>query len=124
MWVESPWIPKLPPPHTHTHTQCWTPVSEQCGNYKTEGDCYNREHTWPKSAWNGSQIASYTDLMHLYPTDGYDNNIRSNYWLGNADKATAKYVTSNGSFLSKCLPPAAAANRSAPHLLFSVLVSM
>ena len=85
--------------------KCWTPVTEQCGNYKQEGDCYNREHTWPKSYWNGSSsLASYTDLFHLYPCDGYDNGMRSNYWLGFADRASAKYVTSNGSFLSKCLP--------------------
>ena len=24
----------------------------ECGNYKVEGDCYNREHSWPKS-WFG-----------------------------------------------------------------------
>lgn len=90
--------------------KCWTLATEQCGNYKTEGDCYNREHTWPKSLWGGSTtVASYTDLFHLYPADGYDNNARGNYWLGNADKSTAKWVTSNGSFLGKCLNATAGA---------------
>eukprot|EP01031_Cornospumella_fuschlensis_P044391 gene44391-54284_t len=37
-------------------TYCWstdkvTPGGE-CGNYKKEGDCFNREHLWPK-AWFG-----------------------------------------------------------------------
>ncbi|MDP6934833.1 MAG: endonuclease, partial [Myxococcota bacterium] len=27
--------------------------ADQCGNYQQEGDCYNREHTWPAS-WYGS----------------------------------------------------------------------
>eukprot|EP00163_Fabomonas_tropica_P011807 TRINITY_DN2271_c0_g1_i8.p2 TRINITY_DN2271_c0_g1~~TRINITY_DN2271_c0_g1_i8.p2 ORF type:complete len:160 (-),score=39.12 TRINITY_DN2271_c0_g1_i8:680-1159(-) len=31
---------------------CWT-VEQECGNYKKEGDCFNREHSWPKSWWGG-----------------------------------------------------------------------
>lgn len=30
-------------------SKCWKPQKEQCGTYKQEGDCYNREHGWPKS---------------------------------------------------------------------------
>ena len=33
-------------------TYCWSPDKSdpggECGNYKQEGDCYNREHIWPK----------------------------------------------------------------------------
>jgi len=39
---------------------CWTteknvaaPGRGECGNYKEEGSCYNREHTWPKSWFGG-----------------------------------------------------------------------
>lgn len=58
-------------------------ITNQCGNYSGEGSCYNREHSFPKS-WFGGEIAPmYTDLFHLYPSDGYVNNTRSNYPFGN-----------------------------------------
>ena len=47
--------------------KCWTYPDDQCGNYQKEGDCYNREHSFPKSWWNGSVIPAYTDMFHLYP---------------------------------------------------------
>jgi len=57
--------------------------TNQCGNYQYEGDCYNREHSFPKS-WFGGEIAPmYTDLFHLYPSDGKVNGVRSNYPFGN-----------------------------------------
>lgn len=86
---------------------CWQPGADQCGNYQKEGDCYNREHSWPKSWWGGAEIAAYTDLFHLYPADGYDNNRRANFPLGNV--GTATYVTSNGSKLGSCVAAASAA---------------
>ena len=49
--------------------------NDQCGNYSGPGDCYNREHSFPKS-WFDDQYPMYTDLFHLYPTDGYINNQR------------------------------------------------
>ncbi len=55
--------------------------SDQCGNYQNEGDCYNREHSWPKS-WFNDGYPMYTDLFHLVPTDGYVNGQRSNYPYG------------------------------------------
>lgn len=37
---------------------CWetdknVTTGGECGNYKKEGDCYNREHLWPKSWFGG-----------------------------------------------------------------------
>jgi len=80
---------------------CWAADgSDQCGTPKKEGECYNREHSWPKSWWGGAQNAAYTDLFHLFPTDGYDNSRRNNYVLGPV--STAKYTTSNGCRLGTC----------------------
>jgi|GEM_PF-6002606 len=42
--------------------------SDQCGNYGSEGDCYNREHSVPAS-WYNDGYPMYSDLFHLYPTD-------------------------------------------------------
>ena len=63
-------------------------------NYKAEGDCYNREHSMPKS-WFDDERPMYTDLVHLIPTDGYVNGRRSNYPFGETDAPT---YTSGGGF--------------------------
>mgnify|MGYP005993229323 CR=1 FL=1 len=84
--------------------RCWEYDVEQCGNYKTEGDCYNREHSWPKSWWGGSSDNeyAYTDLHHIFPSDGYDNSRRSNYPYGNVIPGTETYTTDNGCSLGTC----------------------
>lgn len=61
--------------------------SAQGANYSGEGDSYNREHSFPKS-WFNDEYPMYTDLFHLYPTDGYVNNRRSNYPFGETDGET------------------------------------
>ena len=58
----------------------YTPVSSG-SSYSQEGDSYNREHSFPQS-WFGSNTPMYTDLHHIYPTDGYVNGKRSNYPFG------------------------------------------
>ena len=55
--------------------------SAQGANYSVEGDSYNREHSFPAS-WFGSNAPMYTDLHHIYPTDGFVNNKRANYPFG------------------------------------------
>ncbi|MDI3527070.1 MAG: hypothetical protein PWR03_1253 [Tenuifilum sp.] len=71
-------------------------VTNQCGNYNSEGDCYNREHSFPKS-WFNDASPMYSDLFHLYPTDGYVNNRRSNYIFGEVENVT--WTSLNGSML-------------------------
>jgi endonuclease I len=75
-------------------TCSWIFFSNQCGNYSSECDCYNREHSWPKS-WFGDQSPMNSDLFHIYPTDGWVNNKRSNYPFGEVSSPT--YTSSNGS---------------------------
>lgn len=55
--------------------------TDQAGNFSKEGDKYNREHSFPKS-WFGSNAPMYTDLFHLYPTDGTVNGKRGNFPFG------------------------------------------
>ncbi|MBW6458497.1 MAG: endonuclease, partial [FCB group bacterium] len=40
-------------------------------------ECYNREHSWPKS-WANETYPMYTDIFHLYPVQGLANSHRSN----------------------------------------------
>ena len=65
-------------------------VTDQAGNYKKEGDVYNREHSWPNSWFGGEVQPMYTDLHHLYPTDGYVNNKRSNFAFGETNGESYK----------------------------------
>ena len=80
----------------------WKPGQKQCGNYKKEGDCYNREHSVPKS-WFGDKSPMNTDLHHIVPTDGWVNNKRGNNPLGEVGSAT--YTSGNGSKLGKSSYP-------------------
>lgn len=49
----------------------------------TEGDKFNREHSFPNSWFGGIKNSiMYSDLFHLYPTDKLVNNKRSNHPFG------------------------------------------
>lgn len=48
----------------------------------------NREHSFPKSWWGGDENPAYTDLNHLYPSDGDANLAKNNYPLGEVKTAT------------------------------------
>lgn len=76
--------------------------NDQCGTYHTEGDCYNREHSFPKS-WFNDDTPMYTDLFHIYPTDGYVNNRRGNYPYG--EVSNPSWTSENGSKLGPCSYP-------------------
>lgn len=73
--------------------------SDQCGNYSGEGDCYNREHSWPKSWFNNASPMN-SDLFHLYPTDGYVNSHRGNYPYGDVNNQT--WTSTNGGKKGLC----------------------
>src|ERR1700741_3917779 len=40
--------PSGTPPYVYYNNSTY-----QCGNYNSEGDCFNREHSWPQSWFNG-----------------------------------------------------------------------
>lgn len=65
--------------------------SKKCGNYSGECDCYNREHSIPKSWWGGNKNDMYSDIFHLVPTDGYVNNVRGNLEFGVVRTADYSY---------------------------------
>ena len=78
--------------------------TDQAGNYKVEGDVYNREHSMPNSWFGGKVMPMYTDLYHLYPTDGYVNSKRSNHPFGETNGESYKSAN-NFSKLGKCTYP-------------------
>jgi len=74
----------------------FTHNTDKCGSYSTEGNCYNREHTFCDS-WLGAASPQRSDAHHILPTDGYVNNRRSSYPHGKV--GTATWTSSNGSKL-------------------------
>lgn len=69
----------------------FTYYEDQCGTYNGVGDCYNREHSVPNSWWGGGNADSdtmYHDLHHLYPVDGYVNNMRASHPFGDCNNGT------------------------------------
>jgi endonuclease I len=56
---------------------------------RTEGEFYNREHSFPNSWFGGvSSLPMYTDLFHLYPSDKWVNAQRGNSSFGNVQTVT------------------------------------
>lgn len=69
------------PTATDPYNYSSTDNDDICGNYDSEGDCYNPEHVIPQSIF--SQAAPMRgDAHHLLPTDGRVNGFRSNYPFG------------------------------------------
>lgn len=68
--------------------------NDQCGNYNSEGDCYNREHLIPQSIFNES-APMVSDAHHIMPADGYVNGRRDNYPIGKVNNAN--WTSTNGS---------------------------
>ncbi len=67
---------------------------DQCGNYDSEGDCYNAEHVIPQSVF-GQAEPMRGDMHHLLPTDGRVNGFRSNYPFGIAGSLISQSGISN-----------------------------
>lgn len=74
-------------------------LSDYCSGVDiVEGECYNREHTLPKSWWGGSTSElMYTDLHHIYSVDAMANDKRS-AWIYDEVK-TASWSNNLGSQL-------------------------
>ncbi|MCX6269266.1 MAG: endonuclease [Bacteroidetes bacterium] len=82
-------VPGGTPPYEYTFgmNQCGT------GGGGVEGDCYSREHSFPKS-WFDDTSPMNTDLFHIFPTDQYVNNMHSNYPFAVVETVTK--VSQNG----------------------------
>lgn len=65
---------------------------KQCGTYSGVCDCFNREHSLPKS-WFKEKTPAYYDLGHIVPTDGKVNGMRSNNVFGECASGYATWGT-------------------------------
>ena len=83
------------------YTYSYVEGNDQCGEYGQEGDCYNREHSWPQSWFSGDDSAIPSrDLHHVFPTDGFVNSQRSNHPFG--EVGVTSWTSQNGSKLGTC----------------------
>ncbi|WP_346984452.1 endonuclease [Chryseobacterium sp. POE27] len=80
----------------------YTPVTNQCGTYSVEGNCYNREHIVPQSLFNEAS-PMVSDINFIRATDGKVNGMRSNYPFGKV--GTATFTSKNGSKLGNSTSP-------------------
>lgn len=80
---------------TNTDSFNFIPITDQCGQYNIEGDCYNREHLIPQSYFD-EQSPMKSDAFHVWPSDGKVNGNRSNYAFGTVAIANASQTSSNG----------------------------
>ena len=73
----------------------FTPVTDQCGSYAAEGDCYGREHSFPREWFDGNVYPMFSDLHHIFPVDGKVNEIHSSNPYGEVSNPVT--TTTNGS---------------------------
>lgn len=88
--------PNGPDPYTYTYG------TNQCGNYNSEADCYNREHIIPQSFFNDA-APMVSDVHHIRPTDGYVNNMRGTFPFGTV--GAASFTSMNGSKVGNSVSP-------------------
>lgn len=85
------------------YSNCYyTFIINQCGTYSGECDCYNREHSFPRS-WYLSEYPMFSDLFHVYPADAKVNEMRSDHPFGKVTNPT--YISGNGSKVGPCSYP-------------------
>lgn len=75
----------------------YTAISDQCGSsgYNGEGDCYNREHSFPRSWFGGGIEPMNSDVHFIFASDGQVNAYRSSFPYGNV--GTVETASNNGS---------------------------
>jgi endonuclease I/chitodextrinase len=76
--------------------------TNQCGNYNSESDCYNREHIIPQSLFNEAS-PMVSDIHFIRATDGYVNNMRGSFPFGTV--GVTNYISNNGSKRGSSVSP-------------------
>lgn len=81
----------------------FTISTNQCGQYSTEGNCYNREHIVPQSLFDEAS-PMVADVNFIRATDGKVNGMRSNYPFGKVNTSPS-FTSLNGSKLGTSVSP-------------------
>ena len=81
----------------------FTQGTDQCGAYSVQGDCYNREHSFPQSWFGAGTLPMFTDLNHVFATDGFTNAKHDNNPY--SEVGTASWTSTNGCKLGNNIFP-------------------
>jgi endonuclease I len=84
-----------------TDSYIYAAGSDQCGSYNSEADCYNREHSFPRSWFGGATEPMNSDIHHIFATDGFVNSKRGSYPFGKV--GSASFTSTNGSKLGSAI---------------------
>lgn len=75
--------------HPYPNQDKWWDMYSDVVSYVRNGSSgLNREHSFPKSWWGGTEIPPYTDINHLFPSENDANLAKSNYPLGEVASTT------------------------------------
>ena len=74
-----------------------TPYQDKGSSGGSEGQRYNREHTFPQAWFGGSIEPMFSDMFIVYPSDKKVNSLRANFPYGKVTSPTS--TTLNGSKL-------------------------
>lgn len=85
LWSEWRYTDVRPAPDNN---QWWDMYSNNVYYVANGSRGMNREHSFPKSWWGGTQNSAYTDMNHLYPSDADANSAKNYYPLGEVSQAT------------------------------------
>lgn len=80
------------------YSDCRYLPSDNGSSASRVGQGYNREHSFPRSWFNGEVDPMNTDVFHIYPTDIFVNSKRGNLPYGECARGT---TWSNGSYHAK-----------------------
>jgi endonuclease I len=75
----------------------FTQGTDQCGTYSVQGDCYNREHSFPQAWFGAGTFPMFSDLHHVFATDGFTNGKHDNNPY--SEVGTTSWTSTNGSKL-------------------------
>ncbi|WP_124980509.1 endonuclease [Nonlabens xiamenensis] len=79
--------------------------NSNCGNFNSEGDCYNREHIFPQGFFSQNEPMR-SDAHHVIPTDGFVNGGRGSLPFGRVNPNGASITTySNGTRRGPSITP-------------------
>jgi len=80
------------------YSNCRYKPSDNGSSASHVGEGYNREHSFPRSWFDGAVAPMNTDVFHIYPTDIHVNSQRGNYPYGVCKDGTR---LSYGSYVAK-----------------------
>ena len=75
----------------------YAPTDDQCGTYRAEGDCYNREHLFARGWFGRPREPMNSDVHHIFATDGRVNQQRGSLPFAEVDPGAADFVSRSGS---------------------------